>query len=394
MSNATFTQIFGPFAAGVSSAGLQSAGVDQIELHRGSGWLHARLLLDHFVAFEEIEQAERAVAKGLALSSVEFRPLYPADALCVECFPTIVSFLRRRCTAVNGTFRDAACRIDGETMTVTLRHGGLNVLKATKTDAAMGALIAELFQRRVALVFDGEERVDEQDEGYRKMMEAAEQEAAMRERARAEQMAALRPAPAPGIPSGPAEPLKPKKPADPAIPPADGLPIYLESAQSLFGPVPRERPTPLRSLTDDGGNVTVWGEVFEYETKAFRDGTRIRHTFSVTDGTSSVTAILWTDIKRDRAKLEAMEAVKKGVCLLLSGLYEFDVFAKSQVLTPKSMAIVARYVKRDNAPEKRVELHLHTKMSAMDAVSDAEALIARAADWGHKEVRIHFNHRL
>ena len=141
MSNATFTQIFGPFAAGVSSAGLQSAGVDQIELHRGSGWLHARLLLDHFVAFEEIEQAERAVAKGLALSSVEFRPLYPADALCVECFPTIVSFLRRRCTAVNGTFRDAACRIDGETMTVTLRHGGLNVLKATKTDAAMGALL-------------------------------------------------------------------------------------------------------------------------------------------------------------------------------------------------------------------------------------------------------------
>ena len=388
MSNATFTQIFGPFAAGVSSAGLQSAGVDQIELHRGSGWLHARLLLDHFVAFEEIEQAERAVAKGLALSSVEFRPLYPADALCVECFPTIVSFLRRRCTAVNGTFRDAACRIDGETMTVTLRHGGLNVLKATKTDAAMGALIAELFQRRVALVFDGEERVDEQDEGYRKMMEAAEQEAAMRERARAEQMAALRPVPAPGIPSGPAEPLKPKKPADPAIPPADGLPIYLESAQSLFGPVPRERPTPLRSLTDDGGNVTVWGEVFEYETKAFRDGTRIRHTFSVTDGTSSVTAILWTDIKRDRAKLEAMEAVKKGVCLLLSGLYEFDVFAKSQVLTPKSMAIVARYVKRDNAPEKRVELHLHTKMSAMDAVSDAEALIARAADWGHKAVAI------
>lgn len=70
------------------------------------------------------------MAKGLALSSVEFRPLYPADALCVECFPTIVSFLRRRCTAVNGTFRDAACRIDGETMTVTLRHGGLNVLKA------------------------------------------------------------------------------------------------------------------------------------------------------------------------------------------------------------------------------------------------------------------------
>lgn len=102
----------------------------------------------------------------------------------------------------------------------------------------MGALIAELFQRRVALVFDGEERVDEQDEGYRKMMEAAEQEAAMRERARAEQMAALRPAPAPGIPSGPAEPLKPKKPADPGYT-ARGWPSNLFG----IGPIP-VRPGP------------------------------------------------------------------------------------------------------------------------------------------------------
>ena len=77
-------------------------------------------------------------------------------------------------------------------MTVTLRHGGLNVLKTTKTDAAMGTLIGELFGRRIALVLNGEEKVDEQDEGYRRMMEAAEQEAAMRERARAEQMAAMR----------------------------------------------------------------------------------------------------------------------------------------------------------------------------------------------------------
>ncbi len=359
--------------------------MDQIELHRGSGWLHARLLLDHFAAYEEIEAAEQAVAKGLGLSSVEFRPLYPSDSFCADCFPTMVSFLRRRCTAVNGTFRDAVCRIDGETMTVTLCHGGLNVLKTTKTDAALEALVFEMFQRRVSLVFDGEERVDDQDAGYRDMIEAAEREAAVREKARAEQMAARTSAPVSGSTT---ELPSPKKPSDPTIPPADGLPVYLESAKALFGPVTKESPTPLRSLTDDGSNVTVWGEVFEYETKAFRDGTRIRHTLSITDGTSSITVILWTDTKRDRARLEAMQAVKKGCCLLLSGSYEFDVFAKSQVLAPKSMALVARYIKQDRAPEKRVELHLHTKMSAMDAVSDAEALIARAAEWGHKAIAV------
>ena len=112
MSNATFSQVFGPYIADAASlTDVQGAVVDQIELHRGSGWLHARLLLGRFTPFETVEQAERAVAKGLGLSSVEFRPVYPPETLCADCFPTIVSFLRRRCTAVNFTFQDAVCAI-------------------------------------------------------------------------------------------------------------------------------------------------------------------------------------------------------------------------------------------------------------------------------------------
>ena len=81
MSNATFTQIFAPCRRRLfrrpPKRGRRS---NRVSIAAAAGF-HARLLLDHFVAFEEIEQAERAVAKGLALSSVEFRPLYPADAV-------------------------------------------------------------------------------------------------------------------------------------------------------------------------------------------------------------------------------------------------------------------------------------------------------------------------
>ena len=141
-------------------------------------------------------------------------------------------------------------------------------------------------------------------------------------------------------------------------------------------------------MEGDGRTITVWGEVFGYETKSFRDGTRIRHTFHISDRTNSITAELWTDVKRDKAKLEALESLKNGVCVLMTGIYEFNNFANNNIFTPKSLCLVSQYVKQDRAPVKRVELHMHTKMSAMDGLTDAKTLINRAAQWGHRAVAI------
>lgn len=271
MSNATFSQVFGPYIADAASlTDVQGAVVDQIELHRGSGWLHAGCCSVVLRPLKPSNRRNGGCQRSRSVFSGIPAVYPPGNPLLRTVSPPSFPFFDAAARRSTARFRTPTAQIEGETMTITLRHGGLNVLKATKTDAALGALIGELFGRRLSLVLNGEEKVDEQDEGYRRMMEAAEQEAAMRERARAEQMASMRPSsPASGAPAGPVEVPKPKKPADPSQPPADGLPIYLESAKALFGPIPRERPTPLRSLTDDGGNVTVWGEVFEYETRAF-----------------------------------------------------------------------------------------------------------------------------
>lgn len=358
-----------------------TAKVESIEVNRKEAFLRAHLRLDSFMPFEEMLELEKAVQVGLCLNRAELLPIYPASSLGVNCFPTIIAYLRRRCVTVNGTFNDAEYVLENGEWVVKLKHGGLDVIESTHTDTLLKQVIRELFETTVSIRFEGALGVDEQDEQYQKLLAEtmqAEREAAQRA---AEQQAAA------AAKQAASTTVKPQKPLDSSVPPADGLPVYLETASSVFGPVPKEAPLALNRL-QEGTVATVWGEVFGYETRAFKEGTRIRHTFYITDRTNSVSVILWTDTKRDKAKLEAMESVKNGSCVLLSGLYEYDAFAKGCVFSPKSLALVSKYQRKDNAEKKRVELHLHTKMSAMDAVSDAKALIKRAVEWGHPAIAI------
>ncbi|MDE7121103.1 MAG: PolC-type DNA polymerase III, partial [Oscillospiraceae bacterium] len=80
--------------------------------------------------------------------------------------------------------------------------------------------------------------------------------------------------------------------------------------------------------------------------------------------------------------------LKKGMSILVAGKIKEDPFAKEAVLSPDTIIIRKRKRKQDHAPEKRVELHCHTNMSAMDAVTDVGSLIRRAHDWGHPAIAI------
>lgn len=74
--------------------------------------------------------------------------------------------------------------------------------------------------------------------------------------------------------------------------------------------------------------------------------------------------------------------------VLVRGSVSYDKYFRDYAIRPLSIMSVQKEKKMDDAPVKRVELHLHTKMSAMDGISDCSALIKRAAEWGHKAVAI------
>ena len=139
---------------------------------------------------------------------------------------------------------------------------------------------------------------------------------------------------------------------------------------------------PLKELNPDSGKVTVWGDVFLTEVKG---SYRKNYMVSITDYTSSVTLKVREFEEGSCAK---WEEIGNGATLVVRGDYNFDPYEKDYMLTPYDVMIVERKQRQDNAPEKRVELHLHTKLSSMDGFCDPGQAVKLAARMGHRGVAI------
>ncbi len=386
MDECSFRALFGPYLPLDYPAEVLDGGtVESIDMNHSTRCMEATIFFDAPIALEVLQQAENGLAQSLRISGVTLHPRYSSERFSAEVCSLLIPFLKRENVAVNGTFEDARFELNGDVLQVYLTHGGVNILQTTGADRQLQGLIRRQYGRSVTIRFIGEVET-QKDERYQKMMEQADLEVAQRAKEAAEaRAAALASQPKAATET---EPARPGKPADPTRPPADGLPIYLETAQPVIGVPIKERPVPIKGLEADGSTVTVWGQIFRMESRENRDATKCRYSISITDLTGSLIVSLWLDKKRDKDTITAVSGLKKGDNLVVSGKYDYDEFAKGNLLRPRSVSIVARYQRQDLAEEKRVELHMHTKMSSMDAVAEAADLVKRAASWGHKAVAI------
>ena len=110
--------------------------------------------------------------------------------------------------------------------------------------------------------------------------------------------------------------------------------------------------------------------------------------FVGTDYTDSVKVKLFVTNKK---LPEVMERISKGAFLTVCGMLRYDTFDKDTAISHVFGIREGRDFttsRKDTAKEKRIELHCHTQMSDMDAVSPAAALLKRAHDWGHPAMAI------
>ena len=117
------------------------------------------------------------------------------------------------------------------------------------------------------------------------------------------------------------------------------------------------------------------GDVFFTEVKG---NYRKIYTVSITDYTGSINLKIRAQEGEDCSK---WENIPKGTTLLVRGDCTYDKYEHDYIVYPYDVLFVERKKREDNAPEKRVELHLHTKLSSMDAFCDPGASSSWPTGW-------------
>ncbi len=138
----------------------------------------------------------------------------------------------------------------------------------------------------------------------------------------------------------------------------------------------------IADIADADGKSVIWGDVFFVEC---RENFRKIYTISLTDYKGSVNLKIILDKGAPSGKLDDISA---GMTLVVRGNCTYDKYERDYVVYPNDILKVAHKKRTDDAQQKRIELHLHTKLSNMDSITDTKKVIKAAHDLGHRAIAI------
>lgn len=324
---------------------------------------------------------EKLITKTLAYHTV-IKPHFPTELFSADYFPQLYAAVRRDIPSINGTLNNAEVRFENNTLTINLLNGGKTLLDSKGFDKALIKLVSEEFNLYISVNYTGTFEVEENSEEYKAAIQDAQEKinrenlqkaaefyqeevetAEKREEKHAENTAVE-------------IEVREGKFATPQI--------IQSSIRPLYGRSIRGKMIPISSISGDSGRIVVWGDVFDIEKKVTKSGDKNIFTIDITDYTGSTTAKVFNSIKESAV----IDNIKKGDTIVVQGDVEYDKYAGELVVNARSIGTAQKVKVVDNAEKKRVELHMHTNMSQMDAVTSAGDLVNRAYQWGHKAVAI------
>ncbi len=376
------SEVFAPYVVELDGL-LANAAVNNIRINKERRILIIDIHSDVLLTRTAIFAAQQRIAKAdIGIDKVIIHPHFRPDAFDVGYFDELVAALKSSTPSLNGTLNDAVLIREGEDrLNVELAHGGLALLLAKEFDTLLSDIIYREFGLRFDIRFSGVTQLSMDDEQFTESIDNAQKKI---DRQKIEELTML--FEGEERTDTPAENLNSLTEIE--VRKGDSLypQIIRNSVKPIYGRVLKNsnKLMPIEKIAYDTGRATVWGDVFACETKVTRSGDKNIINYDITDYTGSITVKIFDSIQN----CKVLESIKKGSSIVVSGDVEFDKFAGDTVINARSIATVKKVSVVDNAPKKRVELHMHTNMSQMDAITPAGKLVKRAAEFGHPAVAI------
>ena len=324
--------------------------VDRVEQLRQSKQIHIYLRGPVPLAAALRKQLALSLASAFAGFEVSVYSLFPFGQITPSAVMDLIEELKEEGLPVNGFLDKSRVDLEGSQLTIHLRTG-LHILESI----GFGDKLAQRVENRTGVLPTVKLAV-EQALSNQAWEEHIQQKVPVTAFVEKKQTAALK------------------------IP---GLDLTDKPVEVFHGKLFKpEALQPLKDIGGEGGKVTVWGEVFASEVKG---NFRKIYTVSITDYTGSVNLKVRAQEGEDCSKWEGL---KPGTTLVIRGDCAFDKYERDYVVYPYDVLTVERRQREDNAPEKRVELHLHTKLSSMDGFCDPGKIVKLAHRMGHKAIAI------
>lgn len=353
----------------------------QLDINKQSRLIILSVNFSELIGRDLLFEAEKSITKVLAYHAV-IKPHFPTELFSADYFPQLYTAVRRDIPSINGTLNNADVKFENNTLTINLLNGGKTLLDSKGFDKALVKQIYEEFNLHISVIYTGTFEVEENNEEYKAAIQNAQEKinrenlqkaaefyqeeaetAKQREEIHAENTTAE-------------IEIREGKFSTPQI--------VQSSIRPLYGRSIRGKMIPISSISGDSGRIVVWGDVFDIEKKVTKSGDKNIFTIDITDYTGSTTAKIFNSIKESAV----IDNIKKGDTIVVQGDVEYDKYAGELVVNARSVGTAQKVKVVDNAEKKRVELHMHTNMSQMDAVTSAGDLVNRAYQWGHKAVAI------
>lgn len=315
------------------------------------------LNLESFIDYGIIENSQNQIARAMELKKVHINPRFPKSEFSLDNIERILEYVRHESPAANGFFDGCEAELEDRTLTLCLKKGGKDVLESQKVDRAIANKIYELFDLDFVVIF-----LEVQAFDIKKAVQKAVEERRAEEQHKKEEE---------------------EKNVNHEL--WDELPVFKDTLKKIYGKAIHEKPKNIADVSTEDGYITVWGDVLKTEVRETKRGTSKIFDFDISDYTSSITVKMFDD---KRVIDPLVEKINEAGTLVISGGYQFDTFSNQYVLRPYAIASIKKAEKTDDEPEKRIELHMHTSLSEMDAISSPTALVKQAIKWGHEAVAI------